>query len=157
MYLTRSNGKIRNECKKCRTLLNRKRREDKEVVEDNKQRCSAWYKDNKDKALAYTTLWAKNNPIKRKQIQKKWRENNKDKVNALDASRRRKFSKLTKLYKLQSQNIYIECHKITKETGVPHEVDHVVPLNGLTVSGLHVPWNLRIITRTENRKKSNKW
>lgn len=40
----------------------------------------------------------------------------------------------------------------------PHEVDHIVPLQPKegNPKGLHVPENLRVITREENRKKGNK-
>jgi len=51
---------------------------------------------------------------------------------------------------------YIEAAKLTKETGISHEVDHIIPLQGEFVSDLHVHNNLQIIPRSKNRSRKNK-
>lgn len=62
---------------------------------------------------------------------------------------------LTSDHLIEIENIYLKCKNKSKEEGIDYEVDHIVPLQGENVSGLHVPWNLQIISKTENRKKGN--
>lgn len=53
--------------------------------------------------------------------------------------------------------IYIKARQLTAETGIKHEVDHIVPSNHPLVCGLHVEANLQILTEFENIGKSNKF
>lgn len=79
----------------------------------------------------------------------------KESQNAMNA--RRRASKLnatppwtTPEMRLEMKNIYKQSIEMSKQLGVKFQVDHAVPLKGVVVSGLHVPWNLRIITQQEN-------
>lgn len=63
---------------------------------------------------------------------------------------------LTAEHRAQIEVFYSEARRLTKETGVVHHVDHIVPLRGKTVQGLHVPWNLQVLTAIENMQKHRK-
>lgn len=60
---------------------------------------------------------------------------------------------LTKAHWVQMNSVYKTAQVLSEVTGVPQEVDHIYPIKGKTVCGLHVPWNLRVIPAKENRMK----
>ncbi len=64
--------------------------------------------------------------------------------------------KADKKIQTELKNIYYETRKLEKIFGVELNVDHVIPIKGKDVCGLHVPWNLMITTRLFNRSKGAK-
>lgn len=144
--------------------------------EKHNENVKRWRKDNPEKhkviAKRYTDThkeeiskkdieWRENNSEQHKLSCKIWRENNPDKCAAYIAKYRASIlsatpDNLTEEDWKQIEDLYKKAKNLTDETGIPHEVDHIKPLQGKTIKGEHAPWNLRVITRKENRKKSNK-
>lgn len=148
-----------------RDLENTKRLR-KEWYERNKeltkQRARAWALANPEKNAIAKTKWREENRELHNALNREWNYNNKDKKAALQA--KRKAAQLQRTPPWLSKDdlktiaaFYEVANKLTQATGEIWHVDHVLPLQGKKVSGLHVPQNLRVIRASVNIKKSNKY
>lgn len=118
----------------------------------------AYYARNKESVIAR----AQSRPsYKKADYRNGHKERNPDLYKELVSVRRRRFRQATPSWLSAEQRLEIRLKyrlaiELSRRTGVRHAVDHIVPLQGEEVCGLHVPWNLDVITQDKNLKKSNK-
>jgi hypothetical protein len=62
---------------------------------------------------------------------------------------------LTEAHWEEMNSLYLKARQMSKDSGISMHVDHILPIRGKAVSGLHVPWNLQILPASENISKSN--
>ena len=146
------------ECMKEDWALDNKKRSEKPKSDAAKAAGKRYYEKNKEavKARANARPSSEVN-----QYKKKYKEANPELYKALVSVRKRRHRNatpkwITKEQKLAIRKLYLDAIRLTKITGERYVVDHIVPLISDEVCGLHVPWNLRVITQEENLKKSNK-
>ena len=119
------------------------------------------YQEHKEHELAVNKRWIEQNKERHSFLVKENYKSNKDKyvyhcAKARATKRNASPVWLTAEQKKQIQTEYSLAKWCSEVMGIQYEVDHIVPLQGNKVCGLHVPWNLRVITQAENRRKTNK-
>jgi hypothetical protein len=118
----------------------------------------AWVLQNTERRREIARKYAAANPERAKRNGEAWRKTNVTLMRQRYSQRRAlkiqnmpgwaNSDKIAEQYKL--------AEKLSVLTGIPHEVDHAVPLKSKLVCGLHCEANLQVLPRSQNRSKSNR-
>ena len=151
--------------------------EDKGCPQCKKNYTKDWIKKNKDRVSLHNNKFRENNkesikiakenshrkkPHMRSARAERYRKSNLAMFARKYAKRRCEKIKRTPKWlnaehKKQILSTYYQSKLMTQHFGIDMHVDHIVPLKGKEVSGLHVPWNLQVIPKLENIRKHNKF
>ena len=122
----------------CKVCTNKKEKEYREINRDKIRKKDKEYREtNKGKIKEYNKNYIKNNP----------------ELNRAKAAKR----KAAKLQRTPSWSDLEAIKEIYTQCPEGYHVDHIIPLQGALVSGLHIPENLQCIPAKENLSKNNKF
>lgn len=161
-----------NRCKSCRSIYMKEYSEkNKEKLKQSKkeyyiknktiisEKAKEYYTKNKEHVIKKSKKYAENNKKKVTSYKYKYRKNNKGIYNHYLAKRRSTKLKATPqwadLGKIKV--LYEKAQELSEVLGVKMTVDHVIPLQGNNICGLHIWENLQLLEASENFKKSNKF
>ena len=129
--MTKSHDGRQSVCKPCSHKRNAKGR---------KEWYQKWYQANRAKKLKAVSIYNKENPTKTRA-----------------RSAKRYATKINATPKWLSESQKEEINKIYANVPAGHQVDHIIPLKGKDICGLHVPWNLQYLPIIENQRKGNRY
>lgn len=128
-------------------------------IECGREATKAYGKRNPDKKLLWDRISNERNPEPRRRARVAWKKRNPDET-AADTRQRSRLRKLDNPAATPPwadvkaiRAIYLEAVRRSRLEGILYVVDHIVPLKGLNVCGLHVENNLQIITKPANDQK----
>lgn len=139
-------------CQKENSKKNRQKPEQRPKVLARKKR--DYYK-NKDKRQAASKKYALLNKERLKQKAKEYQKKNPHIHRAIGSFRRARLRNATPPWitlqmREDIKSLHAQAELLELEAGIQFDVDHIVQLDGKTVCGLHVPWNLRLLKHSDN-------
>lgn len=148
LSLTTGERLYRTWCKACE-----KERKDKwraTNITRHNNRCRNWIIANPDKRAEVSKRYRDANKEKQKELRVRWRKNNPERARAQVSARRKRVKQATPLWAdmLRITDVYWDAQR----SGLV--VDHIIPLKGKTVCGLHVHYNMQLLTSKQNAEKA---
>ncbi len=142
----------RKQCKAC--ICGRHQAARRERGLRNRVRTPEQQEARRQQGLARLKAWSEANPDRCKEVRKasakKWTDENRSRVYAKNSARRAYMRQAT----FPGFDRWIEAiYETAQDLGL--QVDHVMPLKGKNFCGLHVPWNMQLLSKSRNSAKRN--
>lgn len=118
----------------------------------------AYYAANADRVNEQQRGYYRRQRDRLKAARARWLADNRHVVRHHNAKRKKLIAQATPLWAdfEAIRAVYAEAARLSRETGIPHHVDHEIPLQGANVCGLHVQGNLQPLPAAENIGKKNR-
>lgn len=156
-------------CKNCGTSL--RFLSNAGCAECLRQSSRRYQEKNREALLEKKRQWAKSNPEKNRAQSSRWQAMNREAAFAQQAlsraknpdhyqPKRRAYAAARRATLIRRTPPWVDLSAVAviyRQCPIGMEVDHIVPLRGRRVSGLHVPWNLQYLPASENAKKGNRF
>jgi hypothetical protein len=119
------------------------------------------YAKNRESSLEQSKQYYQDHIEERRSKQRLWSKNNRGIANALSKRYKLKKVKATPLWLTPEQLYNMQCTykvaaQLSETSSQKWHVDHIVPIRGKDVCGLHVPWNLQLLPAKMNMQKGNR-
>lgn len=131
-------------------------------IEKSRAAARKYVEEHREEARVRVKAWVAANTERKRAADRTYNALNRATVNAAKAKYRATKRKATppwvdKAHLDKIRKIYKEAERMSVMMNEPYHVDHIVPLQGGTVCGLHVWWNLRVIRGEDNNKRRRIW
>lgn len=156
---SKKGDRLQAKCKPCVNAYNKVHYESN--IDLRREQSRKYYRENREICVERKRTYRENNKELVRSNDKKSYHKNKNSYRHHKAAYKKRLKEATpNCLTLEHKQEIVSVYKLAEDcrltSGLIYHVDHIVPLKGKNICGLHVPWNLQVLPQHINLSKSNK-